>query len=468
MGNTPEVTALLTEVLTYKNDIQGELGQCFNLLRRFPKNSPPYRKVLAKIEFLKKTETVCWFKDSKFPTGHLNIIKDVLESENMPYALEDRRVKPKQNEIIRWVNRPKLRYYQTEMVALGLKEGRGVFESCVGSGKSLVAGALIKELSITTLVIVPSVGLGFQLECDFKAWFGAGAVETVTSAKIAKGGPFKPIRIATIQTIASLQKKGALGVLTEDVGVLIVDEVHHAGAASFTNLLNDLDHVYYKFGFTGTYLRNDSKILDLWGFLSNVLYKYPAHKAIAEGFLTPVQFIMHELPGRRSMSYPKEYDYNYCQNPVLLDKVCRLLEGFKPDDQVLILVKNKEKSGAIFHSHLTHAGYECAYISGDDSKEVINGTIRAFNDKRVRILIGSSVIGEGIDIRTTTHLIMCQGGKSEIVMVQAVGRAVRLAENKTLATVHDFKFANTQYMSKHAGQRIEIYRKNFDCEVEIV
>jgi superfamily II DNA or RNA helicase len=59
---------------------------------------------------------------------------------------------------------------------------------------------------------------------------------------------------------------------------------------------------------------------------------------------------------------------------------------------------------------------------------------------------------------------MAQGGKSEIVMVQAVGRAVRLYPNKKIAVIHDFIFENTKYMRKHFDSRFEIYKRNFDVK----
>jgi len=110
-------------------------------------------------------------------------------------------------------------------------------------------------------------------------------------------------------------------------------------------------------------------------------------------------------------------------------------------------------------------GIKSVFISGDNTKEDITRGIDSFNNKKINILIGSSVIGEGIDVRSTTHLIMAQGGKSEIVMTQALGRAVRLYEGKTVAVVHDFEFVDTKYMKKHLDQRLDVYRRNFDCEI---
>lgn len=468
-GDVPEnARELVRQVLTYRNDIDAELGQLFfqmSQAKRFNNNRMLYA-CKAKIDHLKANEWVCWFRDDTFPTGHLNIVRETVKQLGIQCQEIDHRVKPSNSLILKWRNKPHpQRYYQKEMHALGMREGRGVFESAVGTGKSLVMAYLVKDISVVSLIIVPSIGLGLQLENDFKSWFGDHNVETVETRRVRAGKSLAPIRIATIQTLASLQKSGEITAVVGDVEALYVDEIHHAGASSYTNLLPELHHVYYRFGFTGTFLRNDGKSLDMWGFLSNVLYRYPAHQAIAEGFLTPIEVNIYDLYGKANCSYPKEYDLNYCGSQALLQKVLEICHHAGDNEQILILVKNKDKAGLIFHEFLKMNGFDNMYISGDDKKEVINNTIRAFNDKRFRILIGSSVIGEGIDVRSTDHLLMCQGGKSEIVMVQAVGRLVRLFEGKVLGKVHDFNFVGTKYMGKHLIQREDIYDRNFECPV---
>jgi len=113
-------------------------------------------------------------------------------------------------------------------------------------------------------------------------------------------------------------------------------------------------------------------------------------------------------------------------------------------------------------------GIKNNYISGDDKKEIITQTITDFNDRKINVLIGSSVIGEGIDVRSTDHLVMCQGGKSEISIVQATGRGVRLFEGKSMAYLHDFKFTKTKFMIKHYEERVNILKRNFEPEFEDV
>lgn len=467
----PEARELIRQVLTYRNDIDAELAALFPKLNYAKKqnNNKMYHMILGQINKLKANEWVCWFKNDTFPTGHLNIIREAIKSLGIQCQEIDHRKIPRNSLILNWYNQPpKPRYYQDEFHEIATKAGRGVCNSAVGTGKSYMAARLIKEFSVTTLFVVPSVGLGVQIEQDFKKWFGPTKVQTIATADVRKGKKMAPIRIVTIQTLASLQKTGELSLLISDVESIYFDELHHAGSASYTNILPEIDHVYYRFGFTGTFIRNDSKSLDMWGVLSNVLYKYPAFKAIQDGFLTPIKVITHELPGRKSPSYPKEYDNNYCGGEFMMRKIKDIVDEAGDNEQILILVKNKDKSGKLIHEYLDAYGVSNAYVSGDDKKEMVNATIKAFNDKQVRVLIGSSVIGEGIDVRSTDQLIMAQGGKSEIVIVQAVGRAVRLFEGKQVAKIHDFDFLGTKYMRKHLAQREDIYRRNFECGIERV
>lgn len=463
----PDVAQLLTQVMTYKNDIEAEKGQMFFQMKMAKRNGnmKQFYACKAAVEKLEANEYVCLFRNGSFPTGLLNIALAALEALQAPHQVEDLRESPGQTAFLKWQNAPwDPRYYQKEMIDLGLKSGRGVFEAAVGTGKSLVMANLIKAISCNSLVIVPSKGLSGQLYRDFCVWFGERNVQLLDAAKIRKLGKPRAISIVTVQSLGSLVKSGDFSEFAKHIDALYVDEVHHAGASTYTQLLKDLEHVYYRYGFSGTFLRNDNKTLEMWSFLSNVLYQYPAHRAIQEGYLTPVQVMMHKMKGKANKKYQSEYDYNYCANPHLLQKVTDITYSF-PDSQVLILVNKKDKCGAVIHEYLKSMGIDNNYISGDNDKDEINDAIVRFNEKDTRVLIGSSVIGEGIDVRSTDHLIMSQGGKSEITMVQAAGRAIRLYEGKSIAYIHDFSFENTHYMQKHADERREIYERNFQCPI---
>ena len=465
LKNTPNnVYLLIKEALSYTDeDVTSEIKAIFGKMNyaKSRGNKALYNKCTARLRHLKSKEIVCWLKDNKFPTGHLNIVKDLLKAMSVSFDIITDRFVPKKSLILRWNNEPfEPRYYQREVIEKAISCGRGVVESAVGTGKSLMMAYIIKQLSVNSLIIVPSRGLLEQMYQELVTWFGGKNVDMVNSNKVKSGKALKPIRITTIQTVASLLKTNDEGGLLGDIDALFMDEFHHAGSNSYTSLLGAINNIYYRYGFTGTFLRNDSKSLDMFGVLSNRIYNYPAFLAIKEGFLTPLRVNRYNLSGKAHKQYQKEYDLNYCGSREILKQILSIVENNK--GQVLILVDKKEKSGNKIKDYLWCHGIVADYINGDNKKEEIYEAIERFNDKDSRILIGSKVIGEGIDIRSTDHLINAQGGKSEISLVQACGRAIRLYPNKRIATVHDFNFTNTNYLQKHYNLRINIYDRNFE------
>jgi superfamily II DNA or RNA helicase len=466
-----EVKSLITELTTYHNDHDAEIAQLFyqvKLAKRL-NNKKMYHASLGRIKFLEGNKTVCLFKENRFPTGLLNVIMAGLEDFKVAYESVDRRERPEPNVILRWESKPfKPRPYQKEIVDLAVVAGRGVIEASIGSGKTQIMAHIIKEISVTSLIIVPSRGLCAQTAEEFSRWFGKGKVEILEAAKVRKMKSVKPISIITLQSLASLQKTGELSKFLYNIDAVFCDEFHHFGSESGTSMLESMDGIYYRFGLTGTFMRNDSRIMELWSVLSNVIYCYPPHQAIAEGYLTPLTVKVHSMTGTPIKKYQKEYDRHYCGNPELLSKVQEIIESTSPDEQVLVLFAKKDKGGLLIHEYLEMMGIPNRYLSGDDKKEVINQAINDFNDKKFKVLCGSSVFGEGVDLKSTNHLILCYGGKSTIQTVQQTGRAVRLYPGKTMAYVHDFRFEGSRYMEKHLEVRLETFVDTFAAKIESI
>ena len=468
-GFSEEELAIVKEQLTYTDEnalFDYEKYKNLYIGYRARKNNRKAWGMKILMDQAQARMKVCLLKKDKFPSGLLEVVKDILSDLNYETCYRDLREKPERELALPWKHpNQEDRYYQSEVVKVAAAEGRGVIESAVGSGKTHMMMKIIKLLGVPSLIVEPSVDLKNQVINDLELTFGKMYVEDLTKSKKGFSGRLKPIRITNIQNLSSLAKKGMLEEALEGVKLLACDEFHHAGANSYTDLLPYFSNMYYRFGFTGTFLRNDSKTLDMWGFLSKVLYSYPAVKAIEDGFLTPITVKIHKIPGAIKNTYPREYTANYCENINLIYKIEEILDA-NHEKQVLILVKQKEKAGHVIFEYLQQKGFNVSYVSGDDDKKHVSKALKDFNAKKTKILIGSSIIGEGIDIRSTEHLIMAQGGKSEIAVTQALGRLVRLFEGKKMGILHDFWFEDTKYMEKHLIERLDVYKKNFGAEVE--
>lgn len=458
-----EIIETIRKKLTYKNTeaeyermkLLGmmKMAKAMNNKRMFH----GYRTQLDKLP----PEFTCWLLEGNlFPTGLLYIVQETLQ--NVPHSTIDQRVKPEPYLILKFLKSPHSPYaFQQEMINIADNEPRGVFESCVGSGKTNIITYIIKNKEVNTLVVVPSRGLLDQMYNDLVEVLGEKKVQIIETKSLKK--KLLPIRVVVINTLASLQKKGELGKLIGDVDMIIFDEFHHAGAKSYTDLNLELGHIYYRYGFTATYMRNDSRLLDMLGVLSKELYEYPPKRGISEGTITPVELKICQIRNCKPISnWQKEYAAYYCGSKLILEGVMSILQRVPKKDQVLILVDRKDSGGKVLYDYLKKLGISSSYISGDDDKEVITQTIKNFNDLKIKVLIGSTVIGEGINIRSTDHLILARGGKSEIAITQAIGRCVRKFPGKTNAYVYDFNFEGTKFLSKHSRMRMDIFKKQFD------
>lgn len=460
------IMELVRKELTYRNKEVGfekqRLGKAMQIAQH--RGNLKYFYALKKQLSELPPEIVCLLKGNQFPSGLLDRVEMALERAKYgSYELRDERVRPKPYHIFRWRNKPSLRYYQEEMVKRGVEVGRGVFSASIGSGKTLTAVALTKELGVNTLFIAPSVALRDQAAKVYSQVLGPKHVSKITTTDATK--KLKSIRVVTIQTLNSLRHKNMLELVTKDVDCMFIDEAHRQGAASYIDLLPDLSHVYYRFSMTGTFLRNDSRTMELHSVTSKILYHYPPSKAAEEGYIVKPTLYTKIIWGNAHKNYQKEYKMNYCSNPEMFEWVASLIKTSIPqEDPVLVLVEQKETAGKVMSDWFEHMGIPHIYLSGDDKKKKVNETIEAFNEGKVRVLIATKILGEGVDLVAARHLINLQGGKGVTKFVQAIGRAVRLHPGKVYAKIYDVHFKNTNYLEKHTQIRIQTFKEWFEGE----
>lgn len=404
---------------------------------------------------LKANQLKCYVTDEGVCyAGHLGYIEKALKEEDLSYELIDVRKIPEKSIKCELKGKVTPRWYQTAALKVAETKPTGVVASCVGSGKSYVAAGLIAQKKVKTLVLVPTRDLVTQTSKDLAGFLTCSVGATDDCDVI----------VTTQAGILSKHKKGELKrwLKTNSIDMIIYDELQHSASDGFVGLLPDLARVYFRYGLTGTFHRPDGKTLALHAFLSEVLFTYTAKQATEEGFLTPLQHVIHELPGKSSPDYQREYKANYCNPKMpLLAVISKIVWQCPEEAQILIMVNQKDAGGAEIQKYLNASGVASVYISGDDKRQTVNDAIARFNSKQIAVLIGSKIIGEGIDIRSTDHLIMAQGGKSSVAITQALGRAVRLNPGKTVATVHDFEFVNTKFMVKHLDSRVKLYHNVF-------
>ena len=224
------------------------------------------------------------------------------------------------------------------------------------------------------------------------------------------------------------------------------------------------NHIYYRYYFSATPYRNDGSDLSLKGIIGDIIYKYDAVKAIEDGFLTPPYFFIYKFNHKfqRDKNYSEEYDRCLVKNKErnkFIAEICNLIKS-KDNSQILVLLERIEH-GDILHSmipdsHWIHGGTK-------DNHKVIE----KFNQGKIRFLIASTVVGEGIDLPKVKVLVIAGAGKAKSQIYQKIGRVLRIAENKNKAIIVDFLDMNTKWLMRHIEQRMRYY-KTYKTEVKII
>ena len=84
---------------------------------------------------------------------------------------------------------------------------------------------------------------------------------------------------------------------------------------------------------------------------------------------------------------------------------------------------------------------------------------KKFNNNEIGCLIGTSIIGEGTDLIPVDALIKLNMGASKGMILQNIGRGLRISDTKDSVDIYDVDFTFNETMSRHANIRRNVYRE---------
>lgn len=385
-----------------------------------------------------------------FPSGLLYKVKEFFDINHWPYEVKDERVfvPPKQIYYRKIKELFSLRKYQEEALASLDANPRGIIEVITGGGKSLIIQELIYQKGVKTLVITPSSNILNIFEEKLIDVYGKKHIGLITGGKKQFD---KNITICTYQSLAKIDPKWF-----EGLGMVITDEAHHLGAKSLYDLnLIHFKNIYYRYGFSSTYYRNDETQMSLEAVMSNIIYKYGYEDGVRDGYICPVEFVMFENEnGIAEGSWREEVRQCLTLNDAYNQKIATLAKGFDDRGTPTIIFVNEIEHGRQLKRFLPSA----VFISGLEARSDNKKTLKDFTDRKFNILIGTSVIGEGVDTVPAQVGILASGFKAESEVVQKIGRLLRPCAGKEKAIFIDFENKGAKYLQRHARKRLQIYK----------
>ena len=382
-----------------------------------------------------------------FPTGLINIVLKYFNEIKIKYKILDSRTQPKTKELFQ-INSETLhplRKYQSDIVEKALKDKRGVIESATGTGKTRILIELIHRISLKTLVIVPSISLLDQTKSALKKAFGEN----------------DQIIIANYQSLEKLKDS-----FWKSIDVLIIDEFHHSSASTFQKLNKKFNHIFYRFGLTGTNFRNDGTDLALQGVLSHVIYKFDAITAINQGYLCKPKFYFIRYPHNRPLKgngWLNEYRHRIVRNDEYNQIIALMANKIIEQGKPLIIFVDEIKHGYFLKKIIPKS----FFVNGTQHSEINNKYIEDFNKGKIDCIIGTSIIGEGVDTVRASHAIMAGVGKARSEIIQKIGRLLRPHKDKKFAYIIDFMHHYSHFLYRHSLERENIY-KEYQSVIEYI
>jgi superfamily II DNA or RNA helicase len=401
---------------------------------------------------------------------------DVEESEyGYPDSVSKKeKINPK--EIIEFIHSLSMPYeirdYQFDAVCRGLERKRAILLSPTGSGKSLIIYVLVRyflnivaEENQRVLVIVPTTSLVEQMTNDFTE-YGYDNVHKIYSGK--EKDTMMPIIVSTWQSIYKLGQPWF-----EQFGMVIGDECHGFKSKSLTTIMNKCTEAAYRFGTTGTLDGTQTHELVLQGLFGRV-YKVTTTRTLQDNdTLAKLEIkrlvLKHkdrENFGKRSYQDEIDYIVTHEKRNQFIRNLAIELKG-----NTLVLFQFVEKHGKILFDLIEEKADEnrkVFFVSGaTDTAD--REAIRKITEKQSDAIIVASLgtFSTGINIRNLHNIVFASPSKSQIRVLQSIGRGLRKSDDGRTTQLYDITDdisggSRQNFALLHSYERLKMYKsENF-------
>jgi superfamily II DNA or RNA helicase len=380
----------------------------------------------------------------RFPRGFSNqaVLLCRQFTDQNPTIIDRRRLLPEID--LRFIGA--LRPYQQEAVAIATKKSFGVIEAGTGSGKTVMALALIAKRRQPTLVVVHTKELLYQWQERTRQFLGV-------EPGLVGDGKFDPAPL-TIGIVNSAGKR--VEELVPHFGHLIVDECHRVPANLFTDVVSRFD-CHYLLGLSATAYRSDDETTKLiYFYMGDRLHQVDQDELKATGAILAPQVIRAVT----SFTYGYRGDYQALikalvhhegRNLQILGDILRVVR--EPDNGTVLVVSDRVSHCRLFEEKLKQKGVKVQLLHGQLAPEKRHEIVEAVRAGELEVLVATlQLISEGFDCPGLSTLFLTTPISFEGRLLQVIGRIMRPAHNKR-PRVFDYIDENVPALLRSAKAR---------------
>jgi superfamily II DNA or RNA helicase len=335
-----------------------------------------------------------------------------------------------------------------ELIALSRESGhhRNLLVSATGTGKTVMAAVDYARLRSTLprarlLFVAHRQEILDQSRATFRQALGDHAFGERWVAG-QRPGAFEHV-FASIQ---SLTAAGFDRLAQDHFDVVVVDEFHHAAAATYRRLL---EHVRPRelLGLTATPERADGLPIFHW-FDDRIAAELRLWDAIEQHRLAPFAYYgihdgvdLRDVPWRRGRGYDViALSDVYTSDDAWARLVYKQLDAHVDDIGSMrclgfcVSVEHAHHMARIFRT----LGVSAVALSGQSADAERQSALRDLAAGRVQVIFSVDLFNEGVDVPAVDTILMLRPTESPILFLQQLGRGLRKAPGKAACTVLDF------------------------------
>jgi superfamily II DNA or RNA helicase len=362
-----------------------------------------------------------------------------------------------------------LRPDQKKLIKDALAHGRGVLKAPTAVGKTIIAAGLISCFpDFKILFLCHTKTLVNQTMEEFTKYL----YPKFSISKCSEGikDLSGKIVISTIQSFSRLH----MDEYCDLFDMIIVDECHHCNGGQYEYVLTR-SLAPIRIGLTATLPSIEEKKLKLEGLLGPVIGELTMEEGKEKNLLAKPKIKLVKVPKCPGIRELKRYGTTIDVETKIKTKGIyeTAVVSYRTRNKMVIdeIKKQNEigKSTLTYVNQIDHGdrllkmaesyGVELIMVQGTTEGDVRSKLRKELQEKKILNLVATTVFKEGVNIPSLNTIILASGGKSELALLQTIGRGLRKDIGKDEVLIIDFVDSG-KYLSEHFCERLSVYLEN--------